>query len=45
MDIRTEKMEICFTFQMNSDAVFSDLEEDENFKIIPDDNALTSANI
>lgn len=45
MDKRTQKMEFCVTFQMNSDAVFSDLEEDKNFKIIPDAKALTSVNI
>lgn len=38
-------MELCFTFQTNSDAVFSDLEEDKNFKVIPDDKAVTSVNI
>lgn len=45
MDKKPKKMEIVFTFQMNSDAMFTDLEDDKNFKIIPDDKALTSVNI
>lgn len=39
VDKKPKKMEIVFTFQMNSDAMFSDLEDDKNFKIIPDDKA------